>query len=171
MRASRMREQLVQLGFCGKDPTGHERARYFSQGLIGPRYMKAGAEIDDQVEVAIGEGKPPDISQDQLGAGTVAAELTSSLIDQCWIDVESHQPGWRQMVIERGQGNPAAAAQLEDPAPAGEPQRPKHQGYLEVLLAPVARSFVREWAVLRQGERWHRGSRSPTPVAPLCALP
>jgi hypothetical protein len=89
-----MGEQLVQLGFCGKDATGHERPRYFSQRLIGPRYMKAGAEIDDQVEVPIGEGKPSDISQDQLGAGTGTAEPTSSLIEQPSIDVEPHQPRW-----------------------------------------------------------------------------
>jgi hypothetical protein len=56
--------------------------------------MKASAEIDDQVEVPIGEGKPSDISQDQLGAGRGTAEPTSSLIEQPSIDVEPHQPRW-----------------------------------------------------------------------------
>ena len=171
MRTQRMGEQLVQLGFGSERATSYERSRYFSQRLIGPRYMKAGAEIDDQVEVPIGEGKPSDISQDQFGAGTAAAESASSLFEHRSIGVESHQPGWCEIAVERGQGNPAPAAHLEYPAPAGEPQRQKHQGYLEVLLAPVAGSFVREGPVLRQGELWHHGSSSPAPVAPLCALP
>ena len=105
-----MGEQLVQLRFCGEDATGHERPGYFSQCVIGPRYMKAGAEIDDQVEVPIREGKPSDIAQDQLGAGTGAAEPTSSQIEQCSIDVESHQPCWREMAGEHWQGNPPPTA-------------------------------------------------------------
>jgi hypothetical protein len=88
--------------------------------------MEAGAEIDDQVKLPIGEGKPPGISQDQLGFRPGLAEPAKRVIQQGSVDVQADQSSRCEFAVEHRERNPAAAAKLEDPATAGECQCLKH---------------------------------------------
>jgi hypothetical protein len=148
-------KQLAQLRLRGEDPARDQGPRYLPECLVGPIYVVAGAEVDDQVELAIGEGKLPGISQDQLGVGTGLAEPAARVIKQRSVDVQADQPGRCQIAVEHWQRIPATTAELEHPATGRERQRLKHQRDLDVLLAPVPGSFVGKWTVGRQGGRWH----------------
>jgi hypothetical protein len=69
-----VREELVEPGLGGEYPPRRQRPGHFTQGILGPRQVEAGAEIDDQIERAVGEGELANIASNQLGFGMGCAK-------------------------------------------------------------------------------------------------
>src|SRR5918997_4491475 len=109
--------------------------------------MEAGAEVDDEIEVAVGEGKAAYIGHDQLGASSSFVQSPACVSQQRRIDVDADQTSWCEVSSQCWKGDTSPTADLQDSGAAWEPQSPEHQGNFDVLLAPVTAMLVGEGAV------------------------
>jgi hypothetical protein len=109
-----MREHLAQPRFSGEDARERQGAGDLLQGLVSASDMKAGAEIDDQIEVTIGEGEAPHIGHDQFSACSCLVEPRASIRQQRCINVDTHEASRREVSSERWKGDASPTADLQD---------------------------------------------------------
>lgn len=124
---------LTQRRACARDPAADVIAR---------------AEIDDQIERAVVEGKLADVPLEHGHVQRGRAHLPACDRDQRGVDVYAYETRRPEPLGEHRQRNPAPAANLEHPSADGGSQGPKKHGNLDAPLEAIPRFHVAEGFVL-----------------------
>jgi hypothetical protein len=107
-------EALIQPAFLDEHTAGSEHARNLAKRQLRLGYVVAGAEVEHDVERAVGERHLSDIAPAQSDRHLPGGRDRGRLREQRRVDVEASQNTWLTESVESKEGVSATAADFED---------------------------------------------------------
>ena len=149
-----MRQELAHWRFLHELTAGAEDSRHFGKRRFGPGDVKAGSEINDEVEGRVRERQISRVARDQFRWNPRLIEAVPSLGQVAWLDVETGEPHRREQPGQRDERDSAATADLEHPNVPWQSKGADKAGHFERLLASVASFLIWKRLVLAVAGRY-----------------